>query len=330
MSPVTSQFFTLRDLICLVERTISLRPSGDKRDEFQEAVNRSGLLALEPFNLLSIYGSAQHRHEMKPGLRLKYIHNQLFGFRNLPAGDDLPHVQEHFISELIERYPVLSQLFIREMPRGRCSAWGMTTECRTPDLHFFIAHASSHNLKCLVTLRVGVSAHLSPEDEPGWVFFRGPTSSFRTMASRWLDHDTYPSHRLLGISCDQSIVSRRDGSEFEIATKGAFPTLSPGGYMLSKRSQKDHIACFLNLLGDIETRILAMATGSKILPGCRLGIGVIIVSQHGGTAHNVWQRVGLCFWAFDEGEQVELDPLPTMESNVSKGGWEVTEGHGVG
>ncbi|KAL1878146.1 hypothetical protein Daus18300_002062 [Diaporthe australafricana] len=87
MSPVTSQFFTLRDLICLVERTISLIPFGDQRDEVQEAVNRSGLLSLKPFNLLSIYGSAQHRHEMKPGLRLKYIHNQLFGFHNLPAGD---------------------------------------------------------------------------------------------------------------------------------------------------------------------------------------------------------------------------------------------------
>lgn len=324
--PAKSQHFTLRDLIHLVQGVIRSIPFGDARDRFHEAANKSGLLSFEPFNLLSLYGSAQHRHEMKPGLRMKYIYNQVFGFDGLRAGDTFSQVEDQFNSQLIQRCPVLSQLFIRQTTMQTGSAWRLTTGCKIPDIQFFVTYASSYS--CLFTLKVETSARPSPKDRSP-VFFRGQTSDFTTVASQWLDNGTHPSHRLLGISFDQCTLSRRDGSTLEVATCAVFPTLSPGGYLLSETSQRECVGNFLNSLGDLEARVLAMAVGCGILPGCRVGIGLVIVPQHRGMSHKVWQRVGICFWAFEESGTNTEQSLETGGLNMSEVVWEVTEGRSV-
>lgn len=318
-----SQYFTLRDLIRLVRRVMRSVPLGDARVALHEAANKSGLLSFEPFNLLLLYGSAQHRHEMKPGLRMKYIYNQVFGFDGLRTSDTLPQIEEHFNSQLIQRCPVLSQLFVRQTPLQKGSAWLLTTGCKIPDIQIFGAYAPSY--VCLFTLKIDTSVRIGSKDKL-FIIFRGPTSDFKTMASQWLDNGTYPSHRLLGISFDQCIVSRRDGSKVEIATSTVFPTLSPGGYTLSLTSQRECIGNFLRSLGDLKARVLAMAAGTGILPGCRVGIGLIIVPQHREASDQAWHRVGICFWAFEESGSDQEQLVGTAGLNMPEVVWDVTEG----
>lgn len=319
-----SQYLTLQDLTRLVRRVMRSVSLGDARVAFREAANKSGLLSFEPFNLLSLYGSAQHRHEMKPGLRMKYIYNQLFGFDGLRTGDTLPQIEDQFNSQLIQRCPVLSQLFVRQTPLQKGSAWLLTTGCTIPDIQLFVAYASSY--VCLFTLNVDTSLRIGSKDKMSTIHFHGPTSDFKTMASQWLDNGTYPSHRLLGISFDQCIVSRRDGSKVEVATSMVSPTLSPGGYTLSLRSQRECIGNFLRSLGDLEAKVLAMAAGSGILPGCRIGIGLIIVPQHRGASDQAWHRVGICFWAFEESGSDQEQFVGTAGLNMPEVVWDVTEG----
>jgi hypothetical protein len=322
-SAAISQYFSLRDLIRFVRLVLRSTALGDEADKLRKAADNSGLLSFEPFNLLSLYGSAQHRHEMKSGLRMKYIHNQIFGFD--VQADTLPQFQEHFNVELIRRYPVLSQIFIRQTLLQTGSGWRLTAGCKIPDIQFFIAHASSY--KCLFTLQARTTAQTGPTTEAFTVSFCGPTRSFSEMASQWLRYDTDTFLRLLGISFDQCIISQRDGSELEIRTSNLFPALYPGGYMLPDLSQKVSIARFLNCIGDLDVRVLALAAGSEILPGYGVAAGLIIVAQQRGTSDEIWQRVGLCFWAFKDTIVNGADTSSREGLNPVESVWEVTEGY---
>lgn len=331
-----AQFLSLRDLARLL-RTVSLKLPAHSFGDFRETAKLSGLLSLEPFNVLSLYFSAQHRHRgnSDPRFRLRFINKQIFRFPSAPNEAEVLEMEDHFASQLLRRNFVASQLFTRRTEVKKDRMWYLTPDCEIPALDLFTTcfntfkvlysvmresfsdidhmgelafrcldqNGKSHGLRAIFTTCFGALKGLfkiRPELDrsPPNFEFEGPSRPLRDLACLWLDQPETTQYRLLGLSLDECRLPRADGSVRYLPCMVSFPVQATGGFTVSKTEQNEHISEFLNLTCDTESRMLAIALGRGSEPRIGLVVGLILLRRQSKTSEDSWQRSGICFWSF--------------------------------
>ncbi|KAH8763153.1 hypothetical protein F5883DRAFT_560031 [Diaporthe sp. PMI_573] len=317
--PLATRLLSLRDIIYVTRVALSSSPPCMPSEAFERAVINSGLVSFEPFSLLSLYDTAQRRMSDNPSFRWRYINDQIFGFPRISMSVSGAEVEKQFATNLLLYDPVLSQLFMRQSTADTGRAWYLTTNCKPLPMDFFAKHFDS--FKYLFRIRTSPGAQATATT----VYFEGPTKLSRDLKSGWLHSPS--TSGLLALSFDHCMLQVADSIR-EIPSTILFPTGTEQGYVVSKSTMRRHFLQFLELSGDLETRVLAMATGSRADRASGLVIGLIIARQKAGSLQDHWKRVGVCVWSaeFEEINNIKQTYMRVPGTEPQDGSWEVLSG----
>lgn len=126
----------------IASKTVLGLPIDSIELELIELVESTGLAALEAENPMALYTVASNRVTSRPEDRIYGI-IQVFGFQlgisdpdslPNPAPEDLPELELQLGQQLIERYPLVSQIHIHTRPTRYGQAWRVTSRSRIPEL----------------------------------------------------------------------------------------------------------------------------------------------------------------------------------------------------
>jgi hypothetical protein len=284
--------------------------------------SRSGLLALSTFNLISLFPISFFRHVEHSGDQIDYIHKYVFDFPSNPhSSTTLPsasQLETQFTTELVQRFPVLSQLFLRpiQCEEYPIESWRLSRECEIPDLEMVFSCFSKFDGRYDIVPN-------ADEVSPGAMQIRGQACKFVFLAGSWLKSGVSSSNELLGIAFDRSDIALRKEREIKIPFLAALPTRQVTTndnyhrWLVSRPKQRDCITQFMDLVKDEDVRVLLMAdtTGQERSP--RLAFGLIIIRIHNGSSAS-WQRLGFCLW-FPNSPNDGIDP---QGNGVIESKWE--------
>lgn len=193
--------------------------------ELIELVESTGLAALEAENPMALYTVASNRVTSRPEDRIYGI-MQVFGFQlgisdpdsllnSAPA--DLPELELQFGQQLIERYPLMSQLHIHTQPTRYGQSWRVTSRSRIPELvsdvgfHILGSAMGQHTFLC----------ELSWQDIAGTCLglFSGKLIPFDKLQKAWFAADNGIGRTRKGGSIQQMALDSTDLIPHEKSTK---------------------------------------------------------------------------------------------------------------
>lgn len=241
---------------------------------------------------------------MLPGDRIEYIHKYVFGFPSWPMSS-LRERKAYFNKELVQRLPVLSQLFLHAVPSDPGLSWKLPTDCHVPDLEV-IFHCFGKYTPVFTT-RLAAEINGNGTDRCT-VLLEGQACDFRPVADTWLSHgdSLFCPGQLIGICFDSSLITCLDGASISVPYMSALPRrgVETSSYsqqwLISNCTQKEYLSRFLQLVESEDVRVLLMAYSPGLSQNLHLAFGLIMIRQSSQILTlDSWQRLGLCFWVFE-------------------------------
>ena len=275
-------------------------------------VEKYGLAALEAENPMALYTVASNRVTSRPEDHIYGI-MQVFGFQlgiSAPSAQSsaragLPELELELGQQLIEQYPLMSQLHVHTTPTETGQAWRVSNSSRIPELVSKI----DINLRGAAMDSLTPLCEMSFVEDAGivWGAFSGKLCAFEKLKQAWRLVDT---RRGLG---------KVDRSIHQIALDST-DLIPKGTYSVDLQEDLPRNDCQHRLAAEMachfrQARLTVMVlliglstdddhldewwefSGGPIpgLTGDRFHIGLILAQQeHCQTRH--WRRLGICTW----------------------------------
>lgn len=281
--------------------------------ELIELVESTGLAALEAENPMALYTVASNRVTLRPEDRIYGI-MQVFGFQlgisdpdSLPnsAPAELPELELQLGQQLIERYPLMSQMHIHTQPTRYGQAWRVTSRSRIPELvsnvGFHILGSAMGQHTCLCELSWEYIAGTC------WGLFSGKFIPFDKLQKAWFAADNGRGRTRKGRSIQQVALDSTDLIPYQIFTKDPRMDMprDNGQHRIAAEMtnffRRAQVTAMVLLLGrftdDDHTDEWWEFSGGPIpdMTGDRFLIGMILVRQE-DCSTGFWRRLGICIW----------------------------------
>lgn len=296
----------------VADKRASSHNTADTEIELIEIIEEKGLAALAVENPMALYTAASNRVTTRPEDRIYGI-MQVFNFTlGISAPDvkhdatfDLPKLELQLGQQLLQDYPMMSQLHVHCQPVDLGQGWRVSSSSVVPDLvrkvpfHRTSSFLGNHTSLCQLSWKMvnGVT----------WGTFSGSVCDFEHLEKAWRlvhNRDDYEksikgkSTQQIALDFNSLQSAFSENPQLDIPRGQRQHKLAQELIDCSKKKGLSVIVMLLGRFSDDQHRQefweLAEGRISEFF-GERYNIGLILAKQR-EDSEDFWQRLGLCIW----------------------------------